>query len=115
MPSKLGNLLFGTPEERARKKALTKQRKEVYQQAYERGTIARAKREGYRAGSKPQKGRLASTMDALTAISKTSNQAADFLMGDMSGWGLGSQRQPRKKAHSRKSKKGGKTITIHVK
>jgi hypothetical protein len=107
-------LIFGDPKqkvkEKARKKALEFERKEAYQQSYEKGIITRARKEGFAKGSKPQS-RLRSTMNALSQISETSKQVENYLMNDMPGWGLPGQQTRKKKAKTRK----GKTITIHVK
>jgi len=47
---KLRNILFGTPEERKRKKALKLKEKRAYQKAYAKGRIKRAEERGYQAG-----------------------------------------------------------------
>jgi hypothetical protein len=106
-------LFFGDPKEKAKKKArkqaLDFERKEVYQQNYERGVIARAKKEGYKAGAQ----KPASTVDRLQNALNIADDYGKVLFGDMGGGGLFGSKP--KKKQTKKKGKSGKTITIHVK
>lgn len=111
--------LFDSPKEKARKKADAYEAKMAYGEAYSKGLIKGARKrglkEGVAAGYKP-KSRFASTMDALENIGQVSNQATDFLVGDLPGYGsLGGGFGPRPTRRKSRKHKKGKTITIHVK
>jgi hypothetical protein len=104
----LSNLLLGSPESQARKKAMRQRERAAYQHSYEQAKIQRARKEGQRAGSTTRTERVLGSF--ASAEKMLGNLERGF--GSM-GSGLFGE-PPRKRTHKHKSKKG-KTITIHVK
>ena len=101
---KLTDRLFGTPEERARKRETESRAKALRQSSYERGFIEGSRKEGYRAGREAarQKGKGGSGF-----LGTVGRYADSFSKAGEEMFGLPGMK-PKKRQHKRKPRRRNK-------